>query len=92
MILIHSGYLLGIFAPRKGADGRELPNARSISVGIISNRDAPRTDITLMLMVFGQFIDHDLALAPIFVLRKFCLINSKIVVLNIATFFLQKKI
>ena len=59
-------YLAGVFAPKK-----DLPSARLISEKLIRDVDRTRPDITLMFMVFGQFVSHDLNLAPVFVLRKF---------------------
>ncbi|CAN7940015.1 unnamed protein product, partial [Ixodes hexagonus] len=52
----------------KGKSGRELPNARLVSIAI---RNAPADHLhqapgrhTHMLMAFGQLIDHDIALTP----------------------------
>ena len=61
---------LGLFSPRKAKTGSELPSARLISTTLISNADIVRTDVSLLFMVFGQFVDHDLDLTPNFVMSK----------------------
>lgn len=62
----------GVYEPRfRGTDGSFLPSPRLISTQLITTDEIPREDVSLMLMVFGQFVDHDLTLAPISVLRKY---------------------
>lgn len=43
--------------------GAELPNARLVVRQIHADADMPSEELSLMLMVFGQLIDHDIALA-----------------------------
>ncbi|XP_075215946.1 uncharacterized protein LOC142321606 [Lycorma delicatula] len=53
-------YADGISAPRKAVDGSELPSAREVS--IVVHRPEYRGDekFTVMLAVWGQFLDHDI--------------------------------
>lgn len=54
----------GVSEIRKtGVTGRQLPNPRTVSLATVrwSDRSDPRA--SLMLMQWGQFIDHDLSLA-----------------------------
>ncbi|KAH7973794.1 hypothetical protein HPB49_005305 [Dermacentor silvarum] len=62
--LLTPAYSDGVGKPRVAADGSALPNARKISYTVHPDVNNPATDITHMVMQFGQFIDHDLALAP----------------------------
>lgn len=52
-------YVVGVSEPRKAADGNSLPSAREISVIVHrpSYKDDPK--FTVMLAVWGQFMDHD---------------------------------
>ena len=50
-----------ISKPRVARSGEELPNARLVSSTVHSDTDAPDYLHTLMLMQFGQFIDHDMS-------------------------------
>ncbi|CAG0913170.1 unnamed protein product [Notodromas monacha] len=57
----------GIFTPRvKSANGNPLPSARKISAAFIPERNRPLNGITLLTVVFGQFVDHDITLGAIF--------------------------
>jgi Animal haem peroxidase. len=49
----------GISAPRASSDGTPLPSAREVSVTVHRPvyRDDPK--FTVMLAVWGQFMDHD---------------------------------
>ncbi len=60
----------GVFEPRVAATGRPLPSARLVSSSLVRDIDSPRSDITLLLMTFAQFVDHDMNLAPVFTTRK----------------------
>lgn len=53
-------YCDGISSPRCAVDGSELPSARQISTEI--HRPSYRTEqhFTVMLAVWGQFLDHDI--------------------------------
>ncbi|XP_076063495.1 salivary peroxidase/catechol oxidase-like [Oratosquilla oratoria] len=59
-------YSDGYFAPRNSSRGGSLPTARAVSVSTVRDVDQPFPDITLFVMQFGQFIDHDLTHSPIF--------------------------
>lgn len=66
--ILPPAYSDGVFAPRVATDGSNLPSARLVSLSIVSHHDAPRVDLSLLGMVFGQFVDHDLTFTPTFVL------------------------
>jgi len=55
-------YVVGISTMRRSRNGGELPSARLVSSTISEDRDLPHHIHTLMLMMWGQFIDHDLSL------------------------------
>ena len=42
-----------------------LPSARAVSNAIITNNDRPSRDFTLLLMQWGQFVDHDITFTPL---------------------------
>ncbi len=42
----------------------DLPSPRSASDALIPDRDKPSPEFTLMLMQWGQFLDHDLTHTP----------------------------
>ncbi|CAH2049862.1 unnamed protein product, partial [Iphiclides podalirius] len=50
----------GISSPRRGANGAELPSARDVSVTVHRPSYAHDTEFTVMLAVWGQFLDHDI--------------------------------
>lgn len=47
--------------PRVSVRGFELPSARLLSQSFIGDRDFPNNRFTLMVMQFGQFLDHDVS-------------------------------
>lgn len=55
----------GVNSPRVAATGRELPSPRLISTQFATERDAPSENYTLLVMQWGQFLDHDLTHTPI---------------------------
>ena len=65
----------GVFAPRGGLNNRQLPSARLVSISNIADVDVPDTMLTLSVMQWGQFIDHDLTHTPIFRLGQFHCMN-----------------
>ena len=56
--------IAGFHAPR-GA-GRRLPSPRLISQRLAKNEERITPQYSMMTMAFGQFVDHDLTLAPVF--------------------------
>ena len=60
-----SEYDDGVSAPRqKSSRGSRIPNPRTVSQDIHTNEPAPDPKYTLMLMQWGQFIDHDITHTP----------------------------
>jgi peroxidase len=47
-------------------DGEELLNPRSISLEIIGDDSPNSTDVTLLVMSFGQFVTHDITMSQDF--------------------------
>lgn len=52
-------YADGIDSPRKARSGKELPSAREVSLKIHKPSASSNPSFTVMLAVFGQFLDHD---------------------------------
>ncbi|XP_032528753.2 peroxidase [Danaus plexippus] len=50
----------GVSSPRTGWNGAPLPSARDVSVTVHRPSYAHDTQFTVMLAVWGQFIDHDI--------------------------------
>ncbi|CAG9796840.1 unnamed protein product [Diatraea saccharalis] len=50
----------GISSPRTGTNGTSLPSARDVSVTVHRPSYPHDTSFTVMLAVWGQFIDHDI--------------------------------
>lgn len=85
----------GLNSPRSmGVDGNELPSAREISNRLFrAPGDATEADQTqsLMVMAWGQFIDHDLAATPVTQGKMFFFKNIFFLyILNINMIWLQK--
>ena len=57
----------GFNALRVSIDKSELPSARKVSLATIKQNRVSSTIATMMLMQFGQFVDHDLTQAPVHV-------------------------
>jgi peroxidase len=57
-------YADGIQAPRVSiVDGSKLPSPRLVTSTVHQDHNNPDSSLTIMLMSWGQFIDHDLTLA-----------------------------
>ena len=55
----------GLQSFRESVIGGPLPNARLISFNVAEDRDIPDHIQTVMLMQWGQFVDHDVTLTAI---------------------------
>jgi len=55
----------GVYAPRGGPRDRRLPSARVVSVATVADADDPSAELSLSVMQWGQFIDHDITHVPI---------------------------
>lgn len=63
----HNTFDDGVLAPRASSvTGEPLASARRISQTVIGNRSQAHTGLTLSVMQWGQFLDHDLTLTPTF--------------------------
>ena len=62
--ILPSDYADGISEPRVSSLGKELPSPRLVSTTTRSTENDPSEVATVLLMIFGQYIDHDIALAP----------------------------
>ena len=63
--LLPPQYEDSISIPRqKSVRGSKLPNARKVSQEIHTNEHVPDPKFTLMLMQWGQFLDHDMTHTP----------------------------
>ncbi|XP_015919967.1 peroxidase isoform X2 [Parasteatoda tepidariorum] len=63
--LLPPDYADGISVPRMSKSAKPLPPPRVLSLYIHRHMDRPAHDHTHFLMVFGQFVDHDITLTPI---------------------------
>ncbi len=52
----------GVSAPRRAASGRELPSARKVSATVHNDHGFHDHAVTVLLVAWGQFIDHDITL------------------------------
>lgn len=60
--LVPPDYADGLNTLRKASDGEHLPGPREVSITLATDVDIPQTKFTLMVMQWGQFIDHDITL------------------------------
>lgn len=58
--LLDPDYSDNISAPRKSRDGKDLPSARLISNSLYTEKPHVESKCTLMTMLWGLFIDHDI--------------------------------
>ncbi|XP_076240538.1 uncharacterized protein LOC143183047 [Calliopsis andreniformis] len=58
-------YADGIEAPRKAISGAELPSAREVSLKVHKPSPSSNPNFTVMLAVYGQFLDHDITATAI---------------------------
>ncbi|XP_065322953.1 peroxidasin homolog [Gordionus sp. m RMFG-2023] len=60
---IPADYGDGLNEPRRSIRGEELPNGRIISNSVLPSTTKDHSTVTNMMMVFGQLMDHEFALA-----------------------------
>ncbi|XP_066581532.1 peroxidase-like [Prorops nasuta] len=58
--VLQADYGDGLDAPRRAKSGRELPSAREVSLRVHKPSASSNPSFTVMLAVFGQFLDHDI--------------------------------
>ncbi|XP_043266325.1 uncharacterized protein LOC122405538 [Colletes gigas] len=58
-------YADGVETPRKALSGAELPSAREVSLKVHKPSPSSNPHFTVMLAVFGQFLDHDITATAI---------------------------
>ena len=63
--LLTSEYADNVSLPRGGMNPSTLPSPRDVSSAIHRVQETePKPPISLMVMQFGQFLDHDMTLTP----------------------------
>lgn len=60
--LLSPRYADGYTAPTVSITGRELPNARLVSLVAFGEADVPDPQFTLVNMQFGQIMTHDMSM------------------------------
>jgi len=63
--LLQHSLSAGVNSPRVASNGQDLPSARVISSQFATEADIPYDNYTLLIMQWGQFLDHDLTHTPI---------------------------
>ncbi|XP_026811700.1 chorion peroxidase isoform X4 [Rhopalosiphum maidis] len=58
--VLPADYSDGVWKPRKATDGSELPSAKQVSEDVHRQSYEEDHDFTVMLAVWGQFMDHDI--------------------------------
>lgn len=75
--LMPPAYEDGVSEPRGGLRNSRLPNPRVITRAVNVEKNVTDMNITLMVMQVGQFLDHDIALAPMEVAEEIINLGSK---------------
>ncbi|CAK9808026.1 Peroxidasin homolog [Anthophora quadrimaculata] len=63
--LLPPNYADGIETPRRAISGAELPSAREVSLKVHKPSPSSNPHFTVMLAVYGQFLDHDITATAI---------------------------
>ena len=64
--LLAPAYDDGLMSPRsRSVTGSPLPSPRLVSVNIHNDVSAPHVRYSLMMMQWGQFVDHDITHTPV---------------------------
>ena len=64
--LLAPAYDDGLMSPRsRSITGSPLPSPRLVSVNIHNDVSAPHVRYSLMMMQWGQFVDHDITHTPV---------------------------
>lgn len=54
----------GLDSPRVSVvDGSPLPSPRKITAAVHRDHDHPHGELSILIMSWGQFVDHDITLA-----------------------------
>ncbi|VEN48807.1 unnamed protein product [Callosobruchus maculatus] len=59
--LLPADYLDGVRMPHRAVSKQPLPNPRLVSLTLVKNTQIPDNDLTLAVMQWGQFLEHDLS-------------------------------
>ncbi|XP_043217352.1 peroxidase-like [Amphibalanus amphitrite] len=59
-----AAYADGLLEPRRATDNSELPSARVVSMIVIPAHHAENSRHSMLLMQYGQFLDHDITHTP----------------------------
>ncbi|KOC70968.1 Chorion peroxidase [Habropoda laboriosa] len=63
--LLPPNYADGVEAPRRALSGAELPSAREVSLKVHKPSPSSNPHFTVMMAVYGQFLDHDITATAI---------------------------
>ena len=86
--LLEPAYEDGVSEPRGGRFDSRLPNARVVSTTVNEYKNASARNFTIMVMQIGQFLDHDVALAPMEEISEIKNLGSKDSLLQLDDFFI----
>jgi len=70
-------FVVGVTLPR-GTHRNKLPNSRLVSSSLASDHDLPDDTLTLAMMQWTQFVEHDLVHTPTAKMGKCLLIQSRV--------------